>query len=274
MSQQHLALANTRLSRQLDRGRQQLWYYLPAIVIFIAVLLGWEAAVTLFDIEQFILPKPSAILTAFQARRADLFAIGLYTLREALGGFFLGCSLGILVAFATARWTAAREALMPFAIAANSVPIIAFAPIMNNWFGLTNPLSKMMIAAIIVFFPMMINTVRGLTQVDPAALELMRSYAASDLEILRKVRIPNSLPYLFNGFKVCSTLSLIGAVVGEFFGGPLATLGQFITQESSTFRFDNAWAAIIIACFLGIAFYLIIVLLERLAMPWHPSMRE
>ena len=95
--------------------------------------------------------------------------MGWFTTKEALGGFLIGCTAGIVVAFATARWSTMSQTLMPFAIAANSVPIIAFAPIVNNWFGVDNPLSKMLIVAVIVFFPMMINTVRGLTLVDPAA---------------------------------------------------------------------------------------------------------
>ena len=197
----------------------------------------------------------------------------LFTLREALGGFAIGCILGIATALATARWTITREAFMPFAIAANSTPIIAFAPIMNNWFGIDNPFSKMMIVAIMIFFPMMINTVRGLTLVDPRSLELMRSYAASDFEILFKLRIPNSLPYLFNGFKIAAALSMIGAVVGEYFGGPRIALGVFITQEAALFRFSSAWAAIIVACIMGIGLYLLILAAERLAMPWHVSFR-
>jgi NitT/TauT family transport system permease protein len=197
----------------------------------------------------------------------------LFTLREALGGFALGCILGIATALATARWTITREAFMPFAIAANSTPIIAFAPIMNTWFGIDNPFSKMTIVAIMIFFPMMINTVRGLTSVDPRSLELMRSYAASDFEILFKLRIPNSLPYLFNGFKIAAALSMIGAVVGEYFGGPRIALGVFITQEAALFRFSSAWAAIIVACILGISLYLLILAAERLAMPWHVSFR-
>lgn len=198
----------------------------------------------------------------------------LFTLREALGGFALGCTLGILTAFATARWTLSREAFMPFAIAANSTPIIAFAPIMNNWFGLDNPFSKMAIVAIMIFFPMMINTVRGLTSVDPRSLELMRSYAATEFDILFKLRMPNSLPYLFNGFKIAAALSMIGAVVGEYFGGPRIALGVFITQEAALFRFSSAWAAIIVACMMGITLYLIILAAERLAMPWHVSFRD
>ena len=249
-------------------------YYLPAIIVFITVLIACEVLINIFDIKQFILPRPSVIASAFLSHFKELVNVGLFTLKEALGGFIIGCSLGIIVALITARWTVTNEVLLPFAIAANSVPIIAFAPIMNNWFGVTNPFSKMMIVTIIVFFPMMINTLRGLTLIDPKTLELMRSYAASDFEILYKVRIPNALPYMFNAFKVASTLSLIGAVVGEFFGGPRASLGIYITQEAAFFRFANAWAAIIIACIIGITFYLIILGVERLVMPWHVSIRN
>ncbi len=244
----------------------------PAIVL-ILILIAWEGLVAAFNIQRFLLPRPSEILANLRENFDPITQAALFTLREALGGFALGCTLGILVAMATARWTATSEALMPFAIAANSTPIIAFAPIMNNWFGIENPFSRMAIVAIMVFFPMMINTVRGLTSVDARSLELMRSYAASDFEILFKLRIPNSLPYLFNGFKVAAALSMIGAVVGEYFGGPRIALGVFITQEAALFRFASAWAAIFVVCLLGIALYVIIIIFERLAMPWHSSFR-
>lgn len=253
--------------------RRQLRQYLPAVLIFFAAIVLWELIVWLFEIQAFLLPAPSAIGSAFRENFDRLVGIGWFTTKEALGGFAIGCSLGILVALATARWTVASEALMPFAIAANSVPIIAFAPILNNWFGIDNPLAKMMIVAVIVFFPMMINTVRGLTLVDPAALELMRSYAASEFDILLKLRLPNALPYMFNAFKIAAALSMIGAVVSEFFGGNRSALGVFITQEAAQFRFARAWAAIIIACIVGITFYLIILAVERLVIPWHASLR-
>lgn len=247
---------------------------LPAILLFVAVLAIWEGAVWILEIQRFLLPAPSVIWAALLENWERLLHIGWFTTKEALGGFAIGCSAGIIVALATARWTLANETLMPFAIAANSVPIIAFAPILNNWFGVDNPFSKMMIVAVIVFFPMMINTVRGLTTVDPTALELMRSYAASDFAILRKVRLPNALPYMFNAFKVAATLSMIGAVVSEYFGGNRSALGVFITQEAAQFRFQNAWTAIIIACLIGITFYLVVLLLERITIPWHNSVRN
>jgi NitT/TauT family transport system permease protein len=175
------------------------------------------------------------------------------------------------VALITARFTVLREATMPFAIAANSVPIVAFAPIMNNWFGLTSPGSKIAIVAIIVFFPAMINTVRGLTLIDPRELELMESYAASPRKILFAVRIPNALPYIFSALRVASALAVIGAVVGEFFGGLRATLGQFITQEAAGFNFTRAWTAIVMASIIGIGFYVSVALIERLVMPWEQT---
>lgn len=253
---------------------ERVRYYLPTILIFVTVLILWEVLVRALGIKQFILPAPSAILDAFFASFSQMISLGMYTGTEALGGFILGCSLGIAVALATSRWTTARETLLPLAIAANSVPIIAFAPIMNNWFGVSNQFSKMAIVAVITFFPMMINMTRGLTLVEPSALELMRSYATTEWTVLREVRLPNSLPYMFNAFKVCSTLALIGAVVGEFFGGTRDALGVYITQEAAQFRFQNSWAAIIIACLLGIAFYLLIVAAERLVIPWHASVRR
>jgi NitT/TauT family transport system permease protein len=269
------------LSTPFRTGFDRLRYYAPTILIALAVLIIWEVSVTVFNIQQFLLPKPSAIFAELGreiqlARNGQsiLFEAARATLWEAVGGFVIGSLAGILVALITVRWVIVNQALMPFAIAANSVPIIAFAPIMNNWFGLTNPASKMAIVAIIVFFPVMINTVRGLTLIDPAQLELMHSYAAKPSKILFGLRIPNALPYLFSALRVASSLSVIGAVVGEFFGGPRATLGVFITQEAAGFNFARAWTAIILAALIGISFYLLVLFAERRIMPWHASMRE
>ena len=172
------------------RGR--LAYYFPTIAVAVGVIMAWELLVLAFDIQQFLLPKPSAIFGEFMRQvnlwlapgeRSILFESSGATFWEAFGGFIIGCGGGVLVALITSRWTIVSEATMPFAIAANSVPIIAFAPIMNNWFGITNPASKMAIVAIIVFFPTMINTVRGLTLVDArpvGADALLRGGAQGD----------------------------------------------------------------------------------------------
>lgn len=251
----------------------RLRYYLPAIGVFFGGIGLWELLVHALNIRRFLLPAPSAIAEALVTNWRDLTVAGQTTLIEAVGGFAIGLVAGLIVAFATARFALARGALMPFAIGANAIPIIAFAPIMNSWFGITSPVSKMMIVAMLVFFPVMINTVRGLTSADESTLELMRSYASSELEILRKVSIPSALPYFFTAIKVGSTLSLIGAVVGEYFGGATLALGRIIVESASFLRFAEAWAAIVIAAALGIGFYLIIIAIERIVMPWHPSVR-
>jgi NitT/TauT family transport system permease protein len=255
------------------RWGRRFRYYTPAIMVFLGGIGLWELAVRALDIQQFLLPAPSAIAGALFEGWADLLVAGRTTMIEAVGGFAIGMVAGLVVAFATARFALARGALMPFAIAANAIPIIAFAPIMNSWFGITSPVSKMMIVAMLVFFPVMINTVRGLTSPDASSLELMRSYAASEWEIVRKVRIPAALPYFFTAIKVGATLSLIGAVVGEYFGGATLALGRIIVESASFLRFAEAWAAIVIAAALGIGFYLIIAGIERLVMSWHPSVR-
>jgi NitT/TauT family transport system permease protein len=172
-----------------------------------------------------------------------------------------------------ARWRPLASAIMPYAIAANAIPIIAFAPITNNWFGLLSPASKIAIAAIICFFPVLVNTLRGLTSVRPASIELMRSYAAGEVEIFRRVRIPNALPFIFSALKVATVLAMIGAIVADYFGGSQGSLGILIRRDAGIFAYEHAWAGIIVASVLGILFYAAVTAAERLAMRWHPSTR-
>ena len=246
----------------------QIREWLPAIAFFLGALLAWELLVRLLGIKQFILPSPVAIANAVVTYFPDLWQSASYTLVEILLGLAIGVVAGILAGIVTARYGAFRESILPFAIAANSVPIIAFAPIFNNWFGIDKQLSKAMIAAVICFFPVMINTVRGLTSAPPAAIELMRSYAATDAQVMRKVRIPAALPYIFTALRVATTLATIGAIIGEYFGAPKVSLGQYIVTYSSYLNFERSWAAIIFACAIGIGLYIAVVLAERLVAPW------
>ena len=217
---------------------------------------------------------PSAILETLWEERDLLWSAGIYTFSEALGGFLIGSALAILSAIVLARFRSLGRALMPFAIAANAVPIIAFAPITNQWFGPLEKTSKMAIAAILVFFPVMVNMLRGLTSVRPQSIELMRSYAAGEIETFRRVRIPNSLPYLFAALKVATVLAMIGAVVGEYFLSSQEALGFQIRNSAALFQFELAWAAIVVASVLGILFYSAVGLVERKTMSWHPSSRR
>ena len=187
-----------------------------------------------------------------------------------------GLAIGTVAAWSSpSRWPLgdARDAVLPFAIAANAIPIIAIAPIFNAWFGVTNPFCKMMIAALLVFFPVMINVTRGLIQVEPSALELMRSYAATEWEVLRKVRFPtrsrtSSRPSRWRPRSASSAPSWASTSAGR-----PTVIGRVVVQSASSLRFDVTWAAILLGAVTGIAFYLVIVALERVLIPWHPSVR-
>jgi NitT/TauT family transport system permease protein len=243
------------------------------VVVFLLGIAVWEGYTRLGDVEFFLLPPLSTILETVWNDRDTLWSAGWFTFKEALGGFVIGSAAAILLALVLARWRSVGGALMPFAIAANAIPIIAFAPITNNWFGLLNPASKMAIAAVLVFFPVFVNTLRGLTSVRPQQIELMRSYAAGELEIFRRVRFPNALPYIFTALKVATVLAMIGAIVGDYFGGSQEALGILIRRSAGIFAFDLAWAAIFVASVIGIAFYAAVALAERLATSWHPAAR-
>jgi NitT/TauT family transport system permease protein len=254
--------------------KHSLVEWAPALAVFAVGILAWQGLVAAFNVQEFLLPKPSVIAQTFWDERGTLWDAGIYTFKEALGGFALGSSLGILSALIFAAFRPLGTAFMPFAVAANAIPIIAFAPIMNDWFGLLNPFSKMAIAAVLCYFPVLINTVRGLTSVDPRSIELMRSYAAGRGTVFRRVRIPASLPHLFAGLKIASVLSMIGAIVGEYFGGPITALGVTILNASAYSNFPVAWAGIVMASAFGILFYGAVALAERLTTSWDPSRRD
>jgi NitT/TauT family transport system permease protein len=248
--------------------------WLPALVVFVLVVGLWEGLVRALHIHQFLLPKPSTIVSAFWTGRHTLWPAGWYTFKEALGGFAVGSGLGIVAATVVSRFRTLGTALMPIFIAANAVPIIAFAPIFGAWFNPISPHSKMAIAGVLCFLPVMVNTLRGLQSAKPRQIELMRSYAASELEIWRRVRVPTALPFLFTALKVASVLAMIGAIVGEYFGGALNALGVTINNAADVFQFDVAWAGILVASLLGIALYGAVVASERLVVRWAPDTRE
>ncbi len=256
------------------RTMRRLANWLPAAVLFVGGLLFWEAIVRAFSIKGFILPAPSAIASAFVAEWAALRTAGVSTFATALAGLAVGVSLAILSALAAARWTPVRDGAMPLAIAANSTPIIVLAPIANSWFGLRSAWGTILVVSVLVFFPIMINLVKGLLSAESSQLELMQSYAASDRSVLWKLRLPGALPYLFSALKVAASLSLIGAIVKEYFGGSQERLGQYITSKAGLFQFEEAWAAIVLASVFGILLYVAISIFERWAIPWHVSIRS
>ena len=226
----------------------------------------------MLGVQSFLIPRPSVIAASLADDWSTLAKGIAFTGAEAVGGLIVGVLLGTVCGIATARWASAREVLLPVAIGASTIPIIAFAPITLNWFGPESLLPRMTIVAVMVFFPVMVNTIRGLTNVEPG-----RPRAPVVVRRQRHARrwpscaAPNALPYWFTALRIATTLSVIGAVVGEFFGGPLYALGIYITLETGHSRYPSAWAAIVLACALGIVLYLIAVALERLVIPWYAA---
>jgi NitT/TauT family transport system permease protein len=247
--------------------------WIPAIVVFFAGIAVWQISIDVFNIQKFLLPKPASIASAFWTQRSTLWSAGWLTLKEALGGFAIGSAAGILFAVLLARFGRIAAALMPIAIAANAIPIIAFSPIFNAWFDPLSPAPRMATAAVLCFFPVFVNTLRGLTSVRPSQIELMRSYAAGEVAIFRQVRVPNALPFVFSALKVATVLAMIGAIVSDYFG-TFGSLGITIKNSVSLFDFETAWAAILTASILGVLMYVSVALVERIALQWDPTRQE
>ena len=259
------------MGRRLGRQARE---WIPAVVVFAAAIGLWQGLIAAFHVQQFLLPKPTDIVSAFWNQRHSLWPAGWYTFKEALGGFVGGSLAGMAAATLIGRFKTLGSALMPIAIAANAIPIIAFAPIFNAWFDPLSPHSKMAIAGVLCFLPVMVNTLRGLQSASPREIELMNSYAASSFTIWRRVRVPTALPFVFTALKVASVLAMIGAVVGEYFGGSYNALGVLIRSDAQILDFQTAWAGILVASLLGIALYAAVVVGERLVVRWTPESRD
>ena len=239
------------------------------IAVGVLFLAGWQALVVGNDIKPYLLPKPTAIWEQMVHNRADILTTARVTGTNALVGLLAGAILGILVALVASRFRVVDSMLVPLAAAVNAMPIIALAPIFNTMFSTTSSVPRRLVVALVVFFPLFINALRGLRHVAPIHRELMESYAAGGWTFARTVRIPGALPFVFIGLRLAAALAVIAAVVAEYFGGLQNGLGTRITSAASNTAYPRAWAYVAAACALGLLFYLVATALERIAMPWH-----
>ncbi len=253
------------------------WVSLVSALVFgVTLLLVWELVVRGLGVSAVILPPPSAIAVrlADPAAQAILWGDFVQTfVKGALSGYVLGCGAGFLVAIATDRSPFLQAGLLPVGNFVAALPIIGMAPILVMWFGFDWE-SKAAIVVVMVFFPMLVNTVQGLTEASSMQRDLMRTYAASYWQTLLKLRLPAAAPFIFNGLKIATTLALIGAIVAEFFGSPTKGMGFRISTEVGRLSLDMVWAVIAVAALSGSAFYGGIALLEKATTFWHPSQRE
>jgi NitT/TauT family transport system permease protein len=200
----------------------------------------------------------------------------LFTAKEAAVGFALGASIGFALGVLLAHSRLLQRGFLPYIVASQTIPILAIAPMVVVWMGgrgFPDWFSVSVISAYLTFFPVAINTLRGLTSVDPRALELMRSYAASTLQILWRLRLPTSLPYLFAAFKISATACVVGAIIGELpasvqdgLGGAILNFNQYYSTTP-----ENLWATNLVAAALGIAFFLVVVIVEKIVVRRAPE---
>ncbi len=235
--------------------------YALSLLFVLFALAVWEVLVRALQVADYILPPPSQILTRVFTSRHTLLGHAWVTLQEALLGFVLGATAGTTCAIAMARSRVIERMLYPLVVSSQTFPKEALAPVFLMWFGF-GILPKVIIAGLISFFPVVVNTMRGLLSVDPLILDLMRSLSANQRQVFLKVRLPNAIPYIFAALKMCITLSVIGAVVGEFVGAS-AGLGHLIRLANSELATDLMFAALIVLGIMGTLLFLIIEGLER-----------
>lgn len=237
---------------------------LPPVVFGVAFLSLWELAVKVFDWKPYFLSPPSKIAGAFFDNLGLIWGATFVSGQNAFVGLVVGAVLGVAVSFLLVRFHLLDEMVNPLAIALNAIPIVVLVSVFNNQFASTSEVPRRLMVTLIVYFVVLVNVAKGLRDVESTHLELMRSYAASPLEILRKVRIPNAVPYLFTALKIAAPGSVITAFVAEYFGGNQNGLGYRITSNLSNSKNAVAWAYVLAACLLGLAFYLISIAVENL----------
>ncbi|MDG1470759.1 MAG: ABC transporter permease [Ascidiaceihabitans sp.] len=263
-------MLNVRLS-QLPKSRL-LSLIVP--VIFGLTLIGiWEGIVRGFEISPILLPTPSAIAIRFAHSTSILWVDFVQTvIKGALSGYVIGCGSAFLLAIAMDRFDFLKRGLLPVGNFVAALPIVGMAPILVMWFGFDWQ-SKAAVVVVMVFFPVLVNTVQGLQASDAMQRDLMHTYGASKWTTLIKLRLPAAMPFIFNGLKIASTLALIGAIVAEFFGSPIRGMGFRISTSVGQLALDLVWAEIVVAAIAGSTFYGAIALIEKAVTFWHPSQR-
>ena len=243
------------------------------IVFGVTVIVIWECLVHGLNISPILLPPPSQVAVRFANSLPLLWRDFAQTvLKGALTGYILGCGAAFLMAISIDRFPFLQRGLLPVGSFMAALPIIGLAPILVMWFGFDWQ-SKAAVVVVMVFFPMLVNTVEGLQDTDAMQRDLMRTYAAGYWKTLLKLRLPAAMPFIFNGLKIATTLALIGAIVAEFFGSPTKGMGFRISISVGQLAMDLVWAEIVVAAIAGSAFYGIIALLEKAMTFWHPSQR-
>lgn len=254
--------------------KRRLWSILVPVIFGACLVYIWQAIIVAFVVPKVLLPAPTQIIGAFINNFPTLMDDFRQTfLRAVIAGFVLGNALGFITALLVDRVPFLQRGLLPLGNLVSAVPIVGIAPIMVMWFGFGWE-SKTAVIVFMIFFPMLINALAGLSAADEMLHDLMRSYGASYWQTLLRLRLPVAMPFIFNALKINSTLALIGAIVAEFFGSPIAGMGFRISVEVARMNVDVVWATIAVAAVAGSASYGLLAVLERAVTFWHPSYRS
>jgi ABC-type nitrate/sulfonate/bicarbonate transport system permease component len=240
--------------------------WLPPLAFFVALFGGWEIWVRVRDVEGFILPPPSGVWRAFVDTRGALWEHLVVTAREAVLGVALGAFIGGAVALFVTAVPLARRVLYPLLVVSQTVPMIVLAPLLVLWFGF-GMTAKVVVVALIVFFPVAVSTVTGLNSVEPEVLQLVKTMGATVPQRFRLVLVPAALPAFFAGLRISAAYAVAGAVVGEWVGAT-AGLGIYISRSQASFRVDQVFVAVAVIAILSMALFALVHLLARLASPW------
>src|SRR5215211_2514512 len=242
----------------------------PTLAI-VTVLALWAAIVRLFEIPDYLLPAPQDVAARIIKERSLLWKHGAYTLMSVLTGFAASVVIGVPLAFAIVLSRSMERVAMPFLVMSQTIPKVAIAPILVVWLGF-GILPKIAIVFLISFFPIVVSTVVGLKSVESDMIDLVRSMGARTLKIMLRVRGPSALPQMFAGFKIAVCLAVVGAIVGEFVGSDRG-LGFLLLTSTGSLDGTLVWSALFVLIAMGISLFAIVSKLERLAIPWHISVR-
>ncbi len=261
-------------TRLLNRKtvRTVFWLVAPPVIMFAVVAAVWELAVMYYQIPAYILPSPGRIFESLLKGQGSILRHTGITLFEAVSGFLIGSFLGAILGTLFAYSRLFAQSLLPYVIAANTIPVVAIAPIILIWFGHGIP-SKIAVTAFLSFFPLALNMMKGLRSYDPTIMDVFHVSAANNWQRFIKMRLPSSLPYVFVGLKLNVTFSVIGAIIAEFVQADRG-LGFVIMTAYRTLNMPRLWSAMLVSAAAGILFFALVALAERWIIPWHSSMRK
>jgi NitT/TauT family transport system permease protein len=251
---------------------QKCYEALPAVLVFVASLVAWELVIVGFKVKEFLVPAPSKVLIQLVNPNLNWPYHFWVTAWETVAGFAVAAVFGITIAYLIVHYRRLNQIVYPYILLAQIVPKVAVAPLFFIWFGFGEA-PKILVAFLVAFFPIIIDTVVGLHAADPDMLDFMRTLGASKYKTFMKVKLPAALPHIFGGFKVAITLAVIGAVIGEFVGAE-SGLGYAIIRAQSHFRTDQVFASLFLLSVLGMVLFMAFSIMERLAIPWYAKMKR